>query len=67
MEIELIEGAAKIINKQKPLLAIALYHYPNDIYNIFNLIKSIRNDYRYRFETSCKSNWRLRFICLLID
>ena len=54
MEIELIEGAAKIINKQKPLLAIAAYHYPNDIYNIFNLIKSIRNDYRFSLRHHAK-------------
>ena len=54
MEIELIEGAAKIINKQKPLLAIAAYHYPNDIYNIFNLIKSIRNDYRFKLRHHAK-------------
>lgn len=44
-ECEALRGARKTIEKYKPKLAICTYHKPEDFGEIFNLIKSIRDDY----------------------
>ena len=54
MELELIKGAKKVIKNHKPLLAIAAYHYPNDIFNIYTLIRSIRSDYNFKLRHHAK-------------
>lgn len=46
-ELDLLKGATQIIKNDKPLLAISIYHRPNDLWSIFNYIQSIRDDYKY--------------------
>lgn len=44
-ELEALIGAESIIRKHKPHLAICIYHKPEDIYTLPDIIKSFRNDY----------------------
>lgn len=46
-EIDALKGAAGIIKKQKPVLAICVYHKFNDIFEIPELIQSFKVDYKY--------------------
>lgn len=45
-ELEALEGAEFIIRKHKPKLAICVYHRPEDLYEIPEIIKSYREDYK---------------------
>lgn len=45
-EYKALKGAEKIIREQKPKLAISVYHKAEDIYELPELIKSIRPDYQ---------------------
>lgn len=45
-EIEALKGAAYVIKKVKPALAICLYHHFDDLWRIPELIHSLRPDYR---------------------
>lgn len=45
-EYEALIGAKKIIEEQKPKLAISVYHKPEDIVDISSLILSFNKDYR---------------------
>jgi len=46
-EREALLGSAEIIKSRKPKLAICAYHKPEDIYELPQIISSIRNDYRF--------------------
>jgi FkbM family methyltransferase len=46
-EKEALLGAADIIKRRKPKLAICVYHKPEDIYELPQTIIGIRNDYRF--------------------
>lgn len=46
-ELEALKGASETIIKHKPNLAISLYHKPQDLWEIPNFIKSLRNDYKF--------------------
>jgi len=46
-ELEALKGAEHIIRKYKPKLAICVYHKPEDIYELPELLKKYRNDYRF--------------------
>lgn len=46
-EIEALKGAKNIIQNQKPVLAICVYHKFNDIFDIPELIKSFGVSYKY--------------------
>lgn len=39
MELQLLKGALRTITKWRPKLAICVYHYPNDIYEIITFLK----------------------------
>ena len=41
-EIQLLEGAKKVLKKFKPNLAISVYHKHNDILEIYRHIESLR-------------------------
>ena len=45
-EMQALAGCAEIIKRQKPRLAICVYHKANDFYEIPRYIKSLRSDYQ---------------------
>lgn len=45
-EFKALKGAEQIVRTQKPKLAISVYHKPEDIYELPELIKSFRPDYK---------------------
>jgi len=48
MEMQLLKGAKETICKYKPKLAICVYHYPNDLYDIARYIKSLNPNYSFK-------------------
>ena len=54
-ELDSLKGAEKTIKKFKPKLAIAIYHKPEDIFEIPQFIMECREDYKLyiRHYTSC--------------
>ena len=46
-EYQMIAGAKESIRKNKPLLAICIYHNAVDFYSILLLIKSIEPEYKF--------------------
>lgn len=46
-EKEAILGAAQVIRQAKPKLAICVYHKPEDIYELTDLIYQLNSDYRF--------------------
>ena len=47
-ELDALEGAKEIIKKQKPKLAICVYHLPFDFYEIPKFIKSLVPEYKFK-------------------
>jgi FkbM family methyltransferase len=45
-ERKALVGAEKTIKKNRPKLIICVYHEPNDVINIINLVMGMRNDYK---------------------
>ena len=45
-ELTALFGAERIIREQKPKLAICVYHKPEDLYEIPELVKKLRPDYQ---------------------
>lgn len=46
-EYDALRGASQIIKEQKPRLAISVYHNPNHIIEIPELLLSLRKDYKF--------------------
>ncbi len=46
-EIEVLRGAAKLIAKHKPRLAICAYHKADDLVTLFDAVRAIRDDYQF--------------------
>ena len=46
-ELEALKGAEKTIREQKPKLAICVYHKPEDIWEIPELMLEFNEDYRF--------------------
>jgi FkbM family methyltransferase len=46
-ELEALKGAEQVIREHKPKLAICIYHKPEDLYEIPEIIKSYRDDYKF--------------------
>jgi hypothetical protein len=47
-EFAALEGAENIIKMQKPRLAISVYHKPEDIITIPNLLLKYNKDYKFK-------------------
>lgn len=48
-ELEMLRGAAKIISRCKPKMAVSAYHKPEDLWTLASYIKSLRADYEFEF------------------
>ena len=48
-ELEMLHGAAKIITRCKPKMAVSAYHRREDLWTLATYIKSLRPDYEFEF------------------
>ncbi len=55
-EIELLQGGYETIKKNKPKIAIAVYHRESDVPVIEKFLKSIDPDYKFRYK-GIEQNW----------
>lgn len=46
-EMEALKGASMTISQYHPVLAICIYHRPEDLYEIYELIHSIYSEYKF--------------------
>ena len=53
-ELVALEGACNIILKNKPKLAISIYHKPSDLVNIYLFIKKMNLEYKFYFRIHTK-------------
>lgn len=51
-ESKIIEGAQELIKKYKPVLAIAIYHTPEDFFEMKDKIKKLNPDYKFMIRRS---------------
>lgn len=51
-ETYIIKGAQKIIQRDKPVLAIAIYHTPKDFFELKDIILSFNPDYKFMIRRS---------------
>lgn len=56
-EIEALKGAKKIIQRDKPTLAICVYHKHDDLFQIPRLIRRFSKDYRFAFRHYSSWDW----------
>lgn len=52
METNIIKGAKMVIARDRPVLAIAMYHRPEDFFDLKYKLKSINSDYRFMVRKS---------------
>ncbi len=52
METNIIMGAKEILKKDKPVLAIAIYHTPWDFFELKDKIKKINPEYKFKIRRS---------------
>jgi len=48
MEMSLLRGAVETIRRNKPKLSLCAYHYPSDLFEIPEFVRSIVPDYKFR-------------------
>ena len=56
-EIKGLQGAKEIIGKQKPKLAICLYHRPEDLWEVPCMIHAINPEYQMIIKHHCGYNY----------
>lgn len=56
-ELDALHGAARIIQSQRPRLAICLYHKQNDMYDIPSYLLSLVKDYRFIIRHYSSNPW----------
>lgn len=49
MEVEALKGAMETIKKYRPILMVCAYHKKNDLFEIFDLVNSMVDDYCWYF------------------
>ena len=64
-ELEALQGGAKLIKKNHPKLAICVYHKPEDIYTIPQLL--LEYNPNYTFYLRHYSLWRSETVLYAID
>ncbi|MDR3131046.1 MAG: hypothetical protein LBU18_05815 [Treponema sp.] len=47
-ELDMLWGAKSILKRDKPLLAVCIYHNASDMYTIPFFIKELNNDYKIK-------------------
>jgi FkbM family methyltransferase len=58
-EMDALRGAAKTIHESRPILAICVYHKPEDLREVPLLINSLSDDYRYFLRSHDEEGWEL--------
>ena len=48
MEMPLLRGAQQTIKKYKPKMALCVYHYPSDLYEIAEYVRQLVPEYQFR-------------------
>ncbi len=48
MEMPLLEGAKNTITRDKPKMALCVYHYPCDLYSIAEYVRSLVPEYKFQ-------------------
>ena len=60
-ELAALSGAAKVIGRYKPTLAISGYHKPEDLWELPNKIRSLNPDYVLSFGHHSPVSWESVF------
>lgn len=47
MEMELLRGAQKTIRRYKPKMALCVYHYPSDLFEVAEFVRSLVPEYKF--------------------
>jgi len=47
MEMPLLRGAVNTIRRDKPKMALCVYHYPSDLYDIPEFVRKIVPEYKF--------------------
>ena len=63
-EIDALNGARKAIQRSRPILAICIYHKPDDLWQIPLLISSFVDDYHFFLRPHDEEGWDL--VCYAI-
>jgi FkbM family methyltransferase len=58
-EIQALGGAAGVIRRSRPILAISLYHKPEDIWRIPDLLSGICDNYQFYIRQHCYNSFEL--------
>lgn len=48
-ELQVIQGAKKVLQQHQPKLALSAYHEPNHIWQIFSAVKQVNPNYQFYF------------------
>lgn len=49
MEMDLLRGAQETIRRYKPKMALCAYHYPSDLFEIAEFVRSLVPEYKFKF------------------
>ena len=52
----MIQGALETIKSQKPVLVIAIYHQPEEFYELKPFLEQLNLGYKFRMRRSCFCN-----------
>lgn len=63
MEMQALKGARELIKKQKPKMAICVYHLPWDIYKIPMLVKELNCEYKFKMRLHSRGYEELVLYC----
>ena len=58
-ELDALKGATETIRKHRPVLAICLYHKPEDLWQIPLFINGLGVDYEYRLRVHAEECWEI--------